>query len=227
MMQSSSLSSHTPSFNTHSSSRVLSDIAARVIGEFGYDYEEYGICEDEFDLNKQSSSGRIDEEEEEEEVENCEESEFSFGNIGSDEASSLVSADEIFSNGQIRPVFPIFDTEFYLKNEEDHEVRNMINSAIGKKPPALPVKVRVPLGKLFTEERELSSPRSSSSSEDELNGLPPEIYCVWKPGKGEDEEAPEKCKKSNSMGMSSSSRRWRFRELIRRSRSDGGVKERV
>ncbi|GAA0166008.1 hypothetical protein LIER_40102 [Lithospermum erythrorhizon] len=224
-MQTDSLSSHTPSFTNYSSNN-LADIAARVIeecreeSEFDDYYEEYGICEDDFQgnlyINKQSSSGRM---EEEKKIEDGDESEFSFANLDS-EAPSLIPADELFTNGQIRPVFPVFDTELFLKNEEDHEIRNMITAAIGK-APSPPVKVRVPLGKLFIEEREPSSSASSSfSAEDELDGVPSEMYCVWKPVNGESPRRRDK--KSKSTGMSTSSRRWRFRELIRRSSSDGG-----
>ncbi|XP_010554043.1 PREDICTED: uncharacterized protein LOC104823942 [Tarenaya hassleriana] len=67
---------------------------------------------------------------------------------------------------------------------------------------------------------------SSSSSDDELEGIPNEIYCPWKPARSTAVMSPSRCcKKSNSTGSSSTStwsvKRWRIRDLLRRSRSDG------
>ncbi|XP_076928983.1 uncharacterized protein LOC143593150 [Bidens hawaiensis] len=72
-----------------------------------------------------------------------------------------------------------------------------------------------PLGKLFIDES--FSYTYTSSEADELENLPSETYCVWRP-KGSS-PAMTKCKKSSSTG--SGSKRWRFRYLLRRSNSEG------
>ncbi|CAN1187478.1 hypothetical protein LINPERPRIM_LOCUS31870 [Linum perenne] len=56
-------------------------------------------------------------EEEEEEVEEEEEGEFSFAGAFGD--GTLISADEAFLNGQIRPVFPLFNKDLLLPEGED------------------------------------------------------------------------------------------------------------
>ncbi|XP_052311788.1 uncharacterized protein LOC127905776 [Populus trichocarpa] len=47
--------------------------------------------------------------------------------------------------------------------------------------------------------------------------LEPETYCVWAPKK--EEGSPGSCKKSSSTG--SNSKRWKFKDFIHRSNSDG------
>ncbi|GMI68399.1 hypothetical protein like AT3G27880 [Hibiscus trionum] len=80
--------------------------------------------------------------------------------------------------------------------------------------------IRIPLRKLFIGDEDIQS--SSSSEADELDGLPTDNYCVWKP-KQSAESSPNRCKKSKSTG-SSSSKRWRFiKDLLKRSNSDGNV----
>ncbi|MCD7448395.1 hypothetical protein HAX54_041548 [Datura stramonium] len=89
---------------------------------------------------------------------------------------SPISADEIFHNGQIRPIFPIL-TEISIKLK-----RRRIQSRF------------------------------------DLEGIPPGTYCVWRPRSAE-ESPSELCKKSNSTG--SSSKRWKLRDFLHRSNSDG------
>ncbi|CAN1820730.1 hypothetical protein LINPERHAP1_LOCUS29222 [Linum perenne] len=67
--------------------------------------EPVAVADDE-----SKSSDELEEEEEEEEEE-----EFSFSSAFSDE--SLISAEEAFLNGQIRPVFPLFDRDMLLSGE--------------------------------------------------------------------------------------------------------------
>ncbi|MED6221176.1 hypothetical protein PIB30_051963 [Stylosanthes scabra] len=71
--------------------------------------------------------------------------------------------------------------------------------------------------------RDPPSSSSSSSSDDDLDGIPPGTYCVWTPNPVQ--ASPNRCKKSNSTGSSSSSRsplkRWKILEFLRRSKSDG------
>ncbi|KAK8653304.1 hypothetical protein V6N13_127311 [Hibiscus sabdariffa] len=80
--------------------------------------------------------------------------------------------------------------------------------------------VRIPLRDLFIDDGVFLS--SSSSETDELEGLPTDMYCVWK-AKQSAESSPNSCKKSKSTG-SSSSKRWRFiKDFLKRSNSDGNA----
>ncbi|CBI34915.3 unnamed protein product, partial [Vitis vinifera] len=109
---------------------------------------------------------------------------------------TFVSTGEVLRETQIGPVFPVFNRDLLV---EDGEAKTL----------------RFPLKKLFMEERDGMS--SSSSDADELEGIPEGTYCVWQPKKVPD--TPERCKKSSSTG--SASKRWRFRDLLRRSNSEG------
>ncbi|XP_059638583.1 uncharacterized protein LOC132280842 [Cornus florida] len=122
-------------------------------------------------------------------------------------------ADEIFSNGQIRPIFPIFNRDNSLYHPLLGDVDN--GNSGNSKPPTR--STRFPLRKLLTDEHDSSS--CSSSEADELDGAPPGTYCVWTPKVAAGAEgSPERWKKSSSMGTL---KRWKFRDLLRRSNSDG------
>ncbi|PON35913.1 hypothetical protein PanWU01x14_332480 [Parasponia andersonii] len=110
--------------------------------------------------------------------------------------------EEFSFDGQIRPIFPIFD-------------RSLLFADGGDGGAAEVQSLRPPLKKLFVEERDAPS-SSSSSDADELEALPPGTYCEWS-GKAV-EATPELSKKSNSTGFS---KFWRFRDLVVRSSSDG------
>ncbi|KAK1299347.1 hypothetical protein QJS10_CPB14g00120 [Acorus calamus] len=141
--------------------------------------------------------GRGDDEESEEE-------EFEFAFVSD---SGATTADEIFSNGQIRPIYPVFDRDLLLMSSDPSKIDDPVET------------LRAPLRKLLIEDRE--PPSSSSSDADELEGLPIESYCVWTP-RSSVPPSPDRCKKSNSTG---SSKRWRLRDLvIGRSSSDGREK---
>ncbi|KAL8097774.1 uncharacterized protein LOC141682850 [Apium graveolens] len=120
-----------------------------------------------------------------------EEDEFEF--------SLELSSDQINNHG---PVFPIFN-----RNYENEVYNNEADSTI-----------KLPLKNLFLEENETSHLSSSSSSEDELETIPPGTYCIWRP-KNDVESSPATCKKSKSTG--SASKRFRIRDLIKRSNSEG------
>ncbi|CAI0458510.1 unnamed protein product [Linum tenue] len=86
------------------------------------------------------------------------------------------------------------------------------------------------LSELLMDDRDQQSSYSSSSSEaDELEGAPEGSYCVWTPkiispsSVAGASPSPGRCEKSNSTGSSASTtkRRWRLRDLLRRSSSDG------
>ncbi|XP_010502794.1 PREDICTED: uncharacterized protein LOC104780032 [Camelina sativa] len=116
-------------------------------------------------------------------------------------------------------VFPVFN-------------QNLIS---GETSPPEEKAVIVPLKDLFLRERNDQPPQqetySSSSDEDdddddEFDEIPSEIYCPWTPARSTAEMSPSGgCRKSKSTGSSSTSswstKRWRLRDLLKRSRSDG------
>ncbi|KAM7506623.1 hypothetical protein LguiA_017076 [Lonicera macranthoides] len=121
--------------------------------------------------------------------------EFSMVRVDPDDSAGEI----IYENGQFGPIFPIFDRDLL----EDRKPNDDISD------------IRIPLKKLFLEDRE--PPSSSSSEADELESVAPGTYCVWRPKAVE--PSPSRCNKSRSTG--STSKRWRFRDLLRRSNSDG------
>ncbi|KAL7249925.1 hypothetical protein ACSBR1_012000 [Camellia fascicularis] len=99
------------------------------------------------------------------------------------------SADEIFYNSQIKPVFPIFGKDLLFYDVE--KCKGEVNSS---KPPT-PLLIRIP---------EDHDPLSCSSSKaDKLNRVLAETYCVWKPKSDASAvvESLERCKKSSSTGI--------------------------
>ncbi|XP_010243035.1 PREDICTED: uncharacterized protein LOC104587216 [Nelumbo nucifera] len=196
-----------PSFNSYSCN-TFAEIAAKVGEEFS---EQSKLYVSDKSMEKppplQSSEYQSKEVQEQEQIEGDnddkdDEDEFEFS-FCRDNDESPISADEIFFNGQIRPIFPIFNRDLLFSDGQDDD----------SKAPEVS-SVRLPLRKLLIEER--NPPSSSSSEADELDGIPPGTYCVWAPKSVQ--ASPERCKKSNSTG---SSKRWRFRDLLHRSNSDG------
>ncbi|KAG8378908.1 hypothetical protein BUALT_Bualt07G0033500 [Buddleja alternifolia] len=216
-LDSDSVTSLSPSFNTYSNTN-LAEIAARVAEEFNPD--EF---HDEFYFERQQNPEHVEKEGTisdlpEEDTNEDEEFEFAFVTRDS-ESFSPISADEIFQNGQIRPVYPVFNRNLFLKHMElqngDENENGVVNRGSAKAPT-----IRLPLRRLFSEERETTmtttTSSSSSSEADDLDGVPAETYCVWRP----EAAAEGRCKKSSSAG--SSSKRWKFKDLMNRSHSDGG-----
>lgn len=230
-----------PSFNSYSSEK-LSDIAARVVEELRKESEsdpdsdifnwapkttqpqpqpqQQQQQDKAKDNNNNSDKEKREYEEEVEEKEDDDDFEFAF--VCREPDTTTISADEIFSNGQIRPTYPIFDQSLLLSLYESHiENTNTVTAttttrtttvSTAKAPP--PSFRRPPLRKLMIEEQERDRDTSCSSSEaDDLEGVPDGSYCVWTP------HSSSSCKKSHSTG--SSSKRWRFRDLLYRSNSDG------
>ncbi|GAB2213259.1 hypothetical protein Drorol1_Dr00021282 [Drosera rotundifolia] len=143
-------------------------------------------------------------------VSDDDDSEFEFAVLSHDgEFEFPITADEIFSNGQIRPLF--------LPSESDPDARV-------SDPTDHNRQIRVPLKKLLIEERDFSCSSSEADDEIDLESLPPGTYCVWTPKAKKDDNQEDKImmsEKSKSAGESSSRRR-RLREfLLRRSTSDG------
>ncbi|KAI6700691.1 hypothetical protein NL676_015015 [Syzygium grande] len=143
--------------------------------------------------------------------------------------------DEVLINGgQIGPVFPVFNRDLlYVRGDrtsdgeakEDREIpsKDLFAGDRDSDRDRAVSSIRLPLKDLFVGDRDppsSSSSSSSSSEADELEGIPEGSYCVWtpKPPPGSP-LSPSGCKKSGSTG--SCSKRWRFRDLLRRSNSDG------
>lgn len=139
---------------------------------------------------------KTDDFDDEREGEEEEEEEFSFASVNAD--NSPISAEEAFKDGQIRPVYPLFNRNLLFDE----------NRYLKKKT------LRSPLKKLFVVSEEAAA-ASSSTAEEESEPMGP--YCSWS-GRTVEEASPETCRKSNSTGFS---KLWRFRDLVLRSNSDG------
>ncbi|XP_059303803.1 uncharacterized protein LOC132055820 [Lycium ferocissimum] len=191
------------SFNNYSNRNQLAEIADRVVEEFRF---ENGT-DDDFFVDDNGGFREVKDENEDDD-------EFEFSFVKESEISP-VAADEIFYNGQIRPIYPIFNRDLLSNNNDDNIIfgssnsNTNSNSASGK-----PKTIRLPLRKLFLEEEREANSSCSSSEADDLESIPAGTYCVWRP-----KETENSCKKSNSTG--SSSKRWKFRNLLYRSNSDG------
>ncbi|KAI3463004.1 hypothetical protein Pfo_019667 [Paulownia fortunei] len=135
---------------------------------------------------------------------------FEFALVRQDE--EVLTTEEFFYNRQSGPVFPVFNRDLLLNNDGE------LSTSSEKK--MLESSIAIPLSKLFIEEdHERDYPPSCSSSEaDELENIPAGTYCVWRPKMAES-PLPSQCKKSKSTG--SASKRWKLRDLLRRSKSDG------
>ncbi|CAK7328920.1 unnamed protein product [Dovyalis caffra] len=213
------LSPSSPSFNSYSSNK-LAEIAARVVQEFTNDSE---LPEDAnnsiFSWQEQQGEGEKDQENNhqndnelgENENEEDDDDDFEFAVLSKPEPHfSPISADDIFYNGEIRPFYPLFNTKLLLDDQESLPKSKTATDTQNTKKPN-----RLPLKKLFYEERETFS--CSSSEADDIDSAEPGTYCVWTPKK--EEGSFGSCKKSSSTG--SNSKRWKFKDLLHRSNSDG------
>lgn len=104
---------------------------------------------------------------------NEEDDDFSFWCAGNGDESP-VSADDLFHNGQIRPLYPMFD-------------QSLLSSVDSK----VDLPGRPPVKKVFVEAKDASPPPAEGGEE---------TFCEWS-GKAV-EASPEICKKSNSTGFS-------------------------
>ncbi|XXG61241.1 hypothetical protein AAC387_Pa04g2948 [Persea americana] len=134
--------------------------------------------------------------------------EFTF--VCQDPNAFTISADDIFSNGQIWPIYPIFNRDLIVEHGDCDKGKNLSPS------------IHLPLRKILINGLDASpvssSPSTFSSPEsDSLNRIPNRKYCLWS-SKSAPPETPDRCKKSNSTG---SSKWWRFRDLLHRSSNDG------
>lgn len=171
-----------PTFSSYSSDN-LAEIAVRVTGEFN-------------NVNPSSFP------EAEELLDEEDDFEFSF----------VSDAPDIFYDGQIKPIFPIFNRDPEVANEEIRDHRSSDASASSE--------IMIPLKDLLIRDREQPSILAASSSEEQdVANVPPGTYCVWRPKVKE--SSPKLCNKSSSTGSTTSSKRWKFLDLLRRSNSEG------
>ncbi|KAF8046023.1 hypothetical protein N665_4114s0003, partial [Sinapis alba] len=163
--------------------------------KLGFSEEGEEIRKLERSWSKLEDSVEDDEEEEEEE----EEEEFSFACVNAE--GSPITAEEAFEDGQIRPVFPLFNRDLLFHADQNDTVSATDDSE----------SVRPRLRKVFVEDRD-GDGEGKKAEEGSLG-----TYCSWSGGTVE-EASPETCRKSNSTGFS---KLWRFRDLVLRSNSDG------
>ncbi|KAH7851823.1 hypothetical protein Vadar_016902 [Vaccinium darrowii] len=130
-----------------------------------------------------------------------------------------ITTDDIFGRDKICQLFPIFDRDLLIRNYNQDQTD-------GKRPTEL-MTIRLPSEKSFVddvngEERDPTTP-SSESDADELDSVPEETYCVWRPKLVE--KSPSRCKKSNSTGTSASNQ-WKLRYFLHhRSNSEGTTED--
>ncbi|KAJ4831514.1 hypothetical protein Tsubulata_004749 [Turnera subulata] len=131
--------------------------------------------------------------------------EFEFVLVRASPEDAAVLASDKGRGEYFRPVFPLFNRDL-LVDEDDVEEQ-----------------IRIPLKNLFVSD-DRDPPSSSASSEaDELESAREGTFCLWNPSTPLRSPAasPARCQKSSSQGASSSKRRWRLRDLLRRCSSDG------
>ncbi|KAG7651235.1 hypothetical protein AtNW77_Chr1g0071661 [Arabidopsis thaliana] len=100
------------------------------------------------------------------------EDDFSFASVNAD--NSPITADEAFEDGQIRPVYPLFNRNLFFDDPEEKTLRS-------------------PLKKLFVEST------TTEEEEEESDTVGP--YCSWT-NRTVEQASPETCRKSNSTGFS-------------------------
>lgn len=202
-----------PTFSSYSSgSSNLAEIAARVVREVGdepfADDENYGweTRGSVYRLREKISNGHARESAEGVRIDECGENggdddEFEFAVLCRESDASTSSAHEIFSNGQIKPVYPVFNMDLLLDNGSrvDKGLEN---------PKKKPVMRRSPLRELMNEETRKTMSLSSSEADD-LRGVSSDTYCVWSPNT--EKTSPGRSNKRNS---TRSSNRWKLRDLL-------------
>lgn len=169
-----------------------------VIGKLTGDFTE------QLKMNEHIIEDDYEEEVEDGEDDDEEEEEFSFA-CGID--APPIAADEVFSNGQIRPLFPLFNQNLLLSDEDLEALKEQLP-------------INPPVKKIFIQTEDNPIPVTSSSNSlmesEEIAGP----FCEWSKNKAIEAspDNPEVCKKSNSTGFS---KLWRFKDFLHRSNSDG------
>ncbi|CAI9777331.1 unnamed protein product [Fraxinus pennsylvanica] len=131
---------------------------------------------------------------------------FEFALVGENQR---FSAEEFIYGGQIKQVFPVFNRDLFVSYDDFD--KGLSDEGVES--------ISIPLKEKFMENREKEYPSSSSSDADELEIIPSGTYCVWRPKVSK--SSPSQCKKSKSTGSGSASKRWKFRDLLRRCNSEG------
>uniref|UniRef100_A0A1D1YG25 Ribonuclease HII n=1 Tax=Anthurium amnicola TaxID=1678845 RepID=A0A1D1YG25_9ARAE len=145
----------------------------------------------------------------------CEDFEFAFVSMIPVDGSEQNAANEVFSDGRIRPV-ALFLQEPDLLPHQDGDAEGGNHGAAGVSEGA----VHLNFQKMVVDDGgPPSTPSPSAPSESgELEVVPEESHCAWTPGSTP--PSPDLCKKSRSSG--DSSKRWRLRDLVAgRSHSNG------
>ncbi|CAA2979415.1 Hypothetical predicted protein [Olea europaea subsp. europaea] len=125
------------------------------------------------------------------------EEEFSFVcEVAND---SQITAGDAFIDGQIKPVFPLFNRDLLFPDEDEKILRENLP-------------IRPPVKKVFVERKDGST--STSSEKDDISGP----CCELKTRKVVEASPEEVCKKSNSTGFS---KIWRLKDFKARCNSDG------
>lgn len=192
-----------PSFSSYTSND-FAEIAAKVIREISIEEEEDDEKEHPAAAALDPPSSEHSSVEDETGAEDDVDGDFEFTFVCQDPDVFPISADDVFSNGQIRPVFPTFNRDIVVEESNGGKTDNPSHS------------IRVPLRNLLIEGG--STTPAPSSERDAVERIPSGSYCIWKPKSSPAPETPDRCRKSNSTG---SSKRWRIRDLLHRSSSDG------
>ncbi|CAM8980075.1 unnamed protein product [Rhodiola kirilowii] len=159
---------------------------------------------------------------------------FEFSFYCAEAMSSPISADQIFHNGRIKPTVPIYEVARVYPEQEDRkstEVDDQRLKVAVEKMTIQKTSRRKALRRLFMEEKEKhSSPApfitTSTSSSDtdeatsELESVPSDTYCVWKPKTSSDSNPNEICKKSEPL-----SKRWKLKDILTRNSSSSSEKD--
>ncbi|CAA0237150.1 unnamed protein product [Arabidopsis thaliana] len=188
------------------SSPPVKCIADDRLTEISMDFTKLGFPEEDEEIKKlERSWSKLEESVEfnEDDEEEDEEEEFSFACVNGE--GSPITADEAFEDGQIRPVFPLFNRDLLFEYENEDDKNDNVSVTDENRPR---------LRKLFVEDRN-GNGDGEETEDSEKEPLGP--YCSWTGGTVA-EASPETCRKSNSTGFS---KLWRFRDLVLRSNSDG------
>ncbi|KAM0035093.1 hypothetical protein Hdeb2414_s0015g00442381 [Helianthus debilis subsp. tardiflorus] len=234
-MDSSSLIYTSPSFNVNSTNDDIADIADRVVQQlriengFENDYD-FSFSDDDNHptviTNQSETQIRVTQPDERgTQIQQDEQDEFEFPVISRDSNSNSnsnsVSVSLLTDEHQISLQYPLFDQSLLSQTDliaKSSDVVVDYSPVTEPEPELKPVtSPRKSLKKLFSEDYD--APSTSSSETDDLDGVTPGTYCEWKP-KTERELPRGKHKKSNSVSINNESKRWKVRDLLKRSYSD-------
>ncbi|ONK68589.1 uncharacterized protein A4U43_C05F13680, partial [Asparagus officinalis] len=141
---------------------------------------------------------------------NSDDDDFEFSFIRIPDSGPPIAADDIFSDGKIRPIYPVFGKR---------TVTTTISSSPSSGSPTQALR-SPPTTSSPTARSAPSTPSSAAASSTErirtkmMNLQRPGTYCVWNPNKN------DQIKKRSSSAGSSSSLRWRLRSASSSSSTD-------